>query len=399
MELNSKNIKKILLIIFFGAIIFTAFQNFSLVFAGLGKVISVFSPVIAALCIAFVLNVLLTALETKVFKFWDKAKKNFVLKLKRPVCLVLTYLIALGIVALLILVIIPDIIDTITYLAEKMPAFVVDARNWAEEMLKRFNIEQAIPEIKIDWKAAATTVTNWLSGSSGKIVDSAFNITASVFSGVFDTLFSFVISVYVLAQKEKIGAFVKRTLNAFLPSKTTGFIYHVSGKTHELFSRFIGGQLTEALILGTLCFIGMSIFGFPNALIISVLISVTSLVPIVGATIGVVVGFLLIVITEPLKAVLFVVFFLVLQQVEGNLIYPRVVGKAVGLPGVLVVSAVMVGGNIGGVMGTLIAVPTVAVLFTLLKEMVEFSTNKTKTTEFTEEIKAETEETEETAEN
>lgn len=386
MELNNKNIKKILLIIFLGALIFTAFQNLGLVMAGISQVIGIFSPVITALCIAFVLNVLLTALETKVFKFWDKSKRKFILKLKRPVCLVVTYLLALGLVSLLILVIIPELIETIKYLAEKMPAFVVDAKNWAQDLLKRFNIEQALPDIKIDWKAAATNVINWLSGSSGKIVNSAVGITASVFSGVFDTVFSIVISVYILAQKEKIGAFVKRVLNTFLPSKTNGFIYHISGKTHELFSRFIGGQLLEALILGVLCFVGMSIFQFPNALIISVLICVTALVPIVGATIGVVVGFLLIVITDPLKAILFVVFFLVLQQVEGNLIYPKVVGKAVGLPGILVVSAVMVGGNIGGIMGTLIAVPTVAVLFTLLKEMINFSTPKTAT------VKAEPEE-------
>lgn len=374
MELNSKNIKKILLIIFLGTLIFTAFQNLNEVFTSIKKVIAVFSPVIAALCIAFVLNILLTALETKAFKFWDKAEKPFVLKLKRPVCLVLTYLLALGIVALVILVIIPDIIETITYLAEKMPAFVVDVKNWTEDLLNQFNIEQAnFPDIKINWKSAANTVIGWISGSSDKIVNSAVNITTSVFSGVFDTLFSLVISIYVLAQKEKIGGFVKRVLNAFLKPKTTGFIYHISTKTHELFSRFIGGQLTEALILGVLCFIGMTIFRFPNALIISVLITVTALVPIVGATVGAIVGFLLIVITDPLKAVLFVVFLITLQQLEGNLIYPKVVGKAVGLPGVLVVSAVMVGGNIGGVFGTLIAVPTVAVLYALLREMIEFS--------------------------
>lgn len=378
MELNSKNIKKILLIIFFGVLIFAAFQNLGLLWEGFGKLVSVFSPVIAALCIAFVLNVLLTALETKVFKFWDKAKKRFILKLKRPVCLVLTYLIAFGLLSLLILVIIPDIIDTITYLAEKMPSFAVTVREWLEGMFAKFNIDpENIPDVKIDWSAAAKTITNWLSGSSGQIVDSAVNITTSVFSGVFDAIFSLVISVYILAQKERIGAFVKRTFNALMPSKANGFICHVSSKTHELFSRFIGGQLTEALILGALCFIGMTILRIPNALIISVFICVTALIPIVGATIGVIVGFLLIVITDPVKAVIFVIFFLVLQQLEGNLIYPRVVGKAVGLPGVLVVSAVMVGGNIGGVMGSLIAVPTVAVLFSLLKELIAFSTNKT----------------------
>ena len=384
MELDSKNTKKILLIIFLGSLMFTVLQNFNSVLGVIGSIYSVFSPVIAALCIAFVLNVLLTALETRVFKFWDKTKKKFILKLKRPVCLILTYLIAFGLVALLILVIIPNVIDTITYLASKMPGFLEDAKNGINSFLDRFNLEMSeLPDLEIDWNAAAKTVTDWLSGSSGKIVDSAVNITTSVFSGIFDTVFAFVISVYVLAQKEKIGAFIKRLLNAFLPNKANGFIYHVSSKTYDLFSRFIGGQILEAIILGLLCFIGMSIFRFPNALIISAVISATALVPIVGSTIGVIIGFLLIVITNPIKALLFVLFFIILQQIEGNLIYPKVVGKAVGLPGVLVVSAVMVGGNIGGVMGTLIAVPTVAVLFTLIKELVDFTSKRSRISAYT----------------
>ena len=374
MELNSKNIKKILFIIFLGALILTAFQNFGVVILGIKKIFTIFSPIIAALCVAFVLNIPLNMFENKIFKFWDKSKHKFILKLKRPVCLLLTYLLALGIVSLLILVIIPDIIETITYLAEKMPSFMLDVKNWLEGLLERFNIEQSdILDVEINWKSAANTIIAWISGSSGKIVDSAVTITASVLSGIFDTVFSLVISIYILAGKEKIGAFVKRTLVAFLKPKTNSFISHIAEKTNESFSRFIGGQLFESVILGTLCFIGMTIFRFPNALIISVLICVTSLVPVVGAAVGTIIGFLLIVITNPIKAIFFVLFVVVLQQIEGNLIYPKVVGKAVGLPGVLVVSAVLVGGNIGGVLGALIGVPTVAVLYTLLKEMVEFS--------------------------
>lgn len=377
MEFSWNNFKKALLLIFFGALFLTALQNINGIFAIMGKVFSFFSPIIAALCVAFVLNVLLTALETKVFKFMKNSKKAFVVKMQRPVCLTLTYVIALGIVSALILVIIPDIIDTVTYIAEKMPGFVVNCRDWAFNLLSRFNIDKAdIPELKINWSATAKYITDWLSGSSGKIVGDAVNVTTSVFSGVFDALFSLVISIYVLAQKERVGKFVKRTIDAFIPEKATKLIYHICFRTSECFSRFIGGQLVEALILGILCFIGMLIFRFPNALIISVLISVTALVPIVGATIGVIIGFLLIVISNPIKAVLFVVFFLVLQQLEGNLIYPRVVGKAVGLPGVLVVSAVLVGGNIGGIMGGLIAVPTVAVLFILLKEAIDYRNSK-----------------------
>lgn len=373
MELNSRNIKRIIFIIFCGAIIVAFTQNFMAATSVIAKIFGVFSPIIAAFCIAFVLNIILSTLETKVFTFMDKSRKKVIKKLKRPLCLTLTYLITFGIVSLLILVIIPDIIDTITYLANKLPTFVTQFRDWITNLLISFNFKDfKLPDMDINWTAVSKSIVSWVSGSSGKIVDGAVNITSSVFSGVFDTVFSFVISVYILAQKEKIGSFLKRLLEAFLPKKATGLIYHICGQTHYSFSKFISGQLTEALILGSLCFIGMSIFRFPNALIISVMICVTALVPIVGATIGTAIGFLLIVITSPLKAVLFVVFLLVLQQIEGNLIYPKVVGKAVGLPGVIVVSAVLVGGNIGGVIGALIAVPTCAVIYTLLREAVDY---------------------------
>lgn len=374
MELNSKNIKKILLIILSGVIILTAFQNLNSVFGFISKVISIFSPIIAALCIAFILNVLLVALETKIFRFMDKSKKSLVHKIKRPICLVLTYLIAFGAISLLMLVIIPDIIDTLVYLTDRLPTFITSVLNKVEELLVKFNIDAQIPELKLSWTSAAKQLALWLKGYSTKIFGDAVNITTSVFSGVFDGIFSIVISIYILAQKERIGRFVKKVINAFIPQKISKIIYHVSKQTYLSFTKFIGGQLTEAIILGTLCFIGMSIFRFPNALIISVLISVTALVPIIGATVGVIIGFLLIIITSPIKALFFVLFFLILQQLEGNLIYPKVVGKAVGLPGVIVVSAVLLGGNIGGILGALIAVPTCAVLFILLKEAIEIRT-------------------------
>ena len=380
MELNSKNIKRIIFIIFCGALIFSVFQNLGSVLLGVGRIYSIFSPVIAALCIAFVLNVLLTALENKMFSFMDKSKKAFVHKLKRPICIILTYLIALGLVSLLILVIIPDLIDTLIYIADKLPGFVLEMREWVETTLHKFHIDNMdVPELKINWSSLATTLKDWASRYSGKVVGEAVNITTSVFSGIFDAVFSMVISVYVLAQKEKIGAFVKRMLDAILPKKATNSIYYISSKANLTFSRFIGGQLTESLILGTLCFIGMSIFRFPNALIISVLVAVTSLVPIVGAAVGAIIGFLLILITSPIKAVFFVAFLIILQQIEGNLIYPKVVGKAVGLPGVIVVSAVLIGSNIGGVAGALFAVPVFALLFTLLKEFIDYA-NKQKLT-------------------
>lgn len=377
MELNWKNIKRILLVFFLGAVIFTSVQNFNSVIGVVKGVFSIFAPVTAALCIAFVLNILLTALETRVFKFMDKSRKRFVLKLKRPICLVLTYLIALGAIGVIILVIIPDLIETVTYLAEKLPGIVGQTREWIDGTFDKYDIDKSlIPEIKINWSSAANSVKGWLSGSYNQIFDGAVGITTSVFSGVFDGVFSIFISVYVLAQKERIGAFVKRAIDALIDKKVNSVIYHIAEQTQSSFSRFIGGQLVEALILGTLCFIGMLILGIPNAVIISVIIVVTALVPIVGATVGMFMGFLLIVITDPVKAVIFVIFLFLLQQFEGNVIYPKVVGRAVGLPGVIVVSAVLVGGNIGGVLGALIAVPTCAVLFVLLKEFIEYKAKR-----------------------
>ena len=371
MELNSKNIKKILLIILLGSCIFTAAQNYDRLFSFIGRILSVASPVITALCIAFVLNVLLNALENKAFRFMDDSKKALVRKAKRPLCLALTYLIAFGLIILLIAFIIPDIADTFIYLAEKLPSFMAEARVWIEDLLEKFNLSQnLIPNIEIDWTAAATAIKDFALGYSQTIFGSAVSFTTSFASGVYNTVFSIMISAYILACKERIGRFTVRLIDAFAPKKVAKAIYHFSSTTYDYFSKFIGGQLTESVILGTLFYIGMTIFRFPNAAIISLFICVTSLVPIVGATVGVIVGFLLILITDPIKALLFIVFFFVIQQIEGTFIYPRVVGKSVGLPGVIVICAVLVGGNLGGIIGALISVPTSAVLFALVKEAV-----------------------------
>lgn len=371
MELNSKNIKKILLTVFLSSIIVASVFNIDGVIAFFSKIFSFISPVVLALCIAFVLNVPLRALENKVFKFMNKSRHKLVQKLRRPLCMVLTYLLALGIISLLVLVIIPDIIDTVLFVVDKLPSFVVTASNWLVDTFTKIGFApEDIPLLKFDFSSFTTTVKNFLSSYSGKIVGDAVTITTSLIGGIFDTVLCLVISAYILAQKEKIGKFTKSIIDTFIPQKPAHAIYHISNQASDSFSRFIGGQLTESVILGLLCYIGMLIFGFPNAEIISVLICVTSLVPIVGALVGVFIGGLLILITNPIEALLFVLFIIILQQLEGNLIYPRVVGKAVGLPGVIVISAVLIGSNVSGILGALIAVPISAVIFALLKEAI-----------------------------
>ena len=371
MGLNLKNIEKILLIVLCSAIIFAIVFNFMGVLGFLGKLMGFITPIIIALCIAFVLNVFLTGFETRIFGFMKKPKYKIINKLQRPLCLILTYALAIGVLALIVLVIIPDISETIAYIIDKLPAFMVESREWLVKTLTELNVPvDDIPEIDVN--SFMKTITEWLPKNGNNIVGGAISITGSVFGVLSDILFGVIVSAYILAQKEKIGAFMKRVINSFFPEKCANVIHHVCAQTYFSFTRFIGGQLTEAIILGVLCYIGMLIFGFPNAAIISIIICVTALVPVVGALIGAFIGAFLILITDPIKAILFVVFLVILQQLEGNLIYPRVVGKAVGLPGVIVISAVLVGGNIGGVMGALIGVPLAAVIYSLLKELMDY---------------------------
>ena len=245
MELNSKNIKKILLIVFLSSVIVASVFNLDGVIAFFSKIFSFISPVILALCVAFVLNVPLRALENKVFKFMDKNRHKFMRKLRRPICMVFTYLLALGIISLLVLVIIPDIIDTVIYIVDKLPSFVVTASEWLVTTFTKFGFApEDIPLLKFDFSSFATTVKDFLSSYSGKIVGDAVTITTSVIGGVFDTVFCLVISAYILAQKEKIGRFVKNVIDTFVPQKTASAVYHIANQASDSFSRFIGGQIT-----------------------------------------------------------------------------------------------------------------------------------------------------------
>ncbi len=383
MELNFKNIKNILLIVFCSALIFATIFNFSGVVVLLGKLLTYVSPIIFALCVALVLNIFLTLIETKIFWFMKHSKYKIVKNLQRPLCLFLTYLFAFGLLSLIVLVIIPDISQTVTFIAEKLPTFVVDARAWLIRTLEKWGFADVkVPEINIE--SLILTLNTYFNGddNSTDLVNNAIKITENLLGLLSDGLFGIILSIYVLAQKEKIGTFFKRIINSFLPENTANIIHRICSQTYLSFTRFISGQLAEAVILGVLCYVGMLIFGFPNAVIVSLIICVTAIVPVVGAFVGGFAGAFLILITNPIKAVLFLLFLIILQQIETNLIYPRVVGKAVGLPGVIVISAVLLGGNLGGVIGALVSVPLTAVFYTLLKELMDvIDAKKKKATE------------------
>lgn len=371
MELNRKNVRTILIIIAFAILLYTALQHLEVLYIAVRSIWMVFSTVIAGLCIAFVLNVLLRVIEDKLLGFMKKSPKRFVTKLCRPISIILTLFITFSIIILAVLFILPEIKETIMLLLNNIGAYIDKVVEWAEQLLVKFNIAaSSLPDYEIDWAETANKIAAWFAdGNNGAgIIGTATNVTTSVISGAINMVFSIIIAVYVLAQKERIGRFVRRMMKAFLNDKTNEKITRVAKLSSDVFSNFIRGQLLDCTILGILCCIGMLIFGFPYPVIISVFIAVTALVPMVGSFIGEAVGALLILMVSPIKALLFIVFILALQQIEGSFIYPKVVGKSVGLPGVIVLSAVIVGGNISGIVGAIIATPICAVIYTLIRE-------------------------------
>lgn len=366
MELNRKNMRKLALLVAFGVLLAWGLQNTEQVGQLLRGFLKLLSPFILGLCMAFVANLVLRPIERGWTKLWSKSKSALPAKLKRPVCLVLSFLLLFGAVIALIFIIIPQLTGTFSNLYEKLPDAMSKLEQWGTELalfLAAHNI--VLPELNIDLENALKTASDILSKSGSIIFGKTMDITRSIASTVVNLLLGIFFSLYVLSQKEKLGRNSKRLIYAAFREKTANRIIELLSLISGTFSRFVTGQVTEAFILGSLCFIGMSILRLPYALVTSVVICFTALIPILGAWIGAIFGAFLIVFESPVKALTFLVFLVVLQQVEGNFIYPKVVGKSVGLPSLWVLVAVTVGGSAFGIMGMLFAVPIFSVLYTL----------------------------------
>ena len=412
MNFTKQTLKYLMILITFTVAIVFCFFNFATVFSVLGDIFSVLSPFIIGLCIAFVVNELLKPLERnwdrlsefiarkkrntpkKESKFkskliqklnFKKARADIAQKLKRPICLILSILIVLGIIAIILLVVIPQLGDTVSDIAGDIPYYLTQIEKWYNQF-KGFLAENGIDTqdigfLNIDFKQLTTTVTTFVKEQGTNILNTTINVGSSILTSVLNIFIGFVFSIYFLSTKEKIGKQVHRLLGVVIPEKRLSMFNHILEVTSSTFSRFVGGQLTEAVIIGSLCALGMLIFGFPKVGTISLLIGATALIPIFGAFIGTGIGAFLILFEDPIKAVWFVIFILILQQLEGNLIYPKVVGNKLGLPGILVLVAVTVGGGLFGFVGMLIGVPVCSVIYTLVKESLDKRDSKKEKTE------------------
>lgn len=372
MKLDKSTVLKITGILTFCILLYCALQNTAAVKGGIGTVMSYLNPFIVGGAIAFIINVPMRFIERHLF---PKAKKLD--KLRRPFALILALLAIAAIIVLVCIIVIPQIADTVSTLTVNIPQYMDNAKAYVNKILEKYpELQEEFQSYtgKINWQSVITSVTGWVSNG----VVSTINVAGSAISGIVSTVVGFVFAIYILLQKERLGRQVRMIAYSLLPEKAADKFFKISNMTSDTFSKFLSGQCLEACILGSMFAIVLAVFRMPYVALISVLIAFTALIPIVGAFIGCVIGAFLIFMISPVKAVWFVVIFLVLQQIEGNFIYPKVVGSSVGLPAIWVLAVVTVGGKLMGVIGMLVMIPFSSVLYAIFREFI-YNKLKTKT--------------------
>ena len=355
MELNKRTVRTIALLAAGCILLYWALQNHDALMDLVNWITGLLRPFLIGGAIAFILNVPMRVFE-----------KLLPAKMKPGRRRALAMLLVLGLV-------IPQLGTTVTQIGNQLPLFWASVQQWVSDLMDTYpDLAAALNDTvgdmtAINWQDAVKKATEWLTTGGVAILGGTINAASGVMSGVFDFFVSFCFAVYILAQKERLGTQARMLLYAFVPRPRADRVVDVAGLTHRTFSKFISGQCTEAVILGSLFAVAMTLCRMPYVLLISVLIAFTALIPIFGAFIGCGVGAFLILVDDPIQALWFVVLFLCLQQVEGNLIYPRVVGSSVGLPSIWVLAAVTVGGSLMGIAGMLVMIPLASVCYSLLR--------------------------------
>ena len=356
-------------LILFTVLLYVGLQNLNVVLDFLMKVIGLFLPFIVGAGIAFVLNVPMKFIEKNVFGRGKWKDTKVVKKIARPVSLVLAILVDALAIYIVGQVVIPELATTVMGLGRNIERGIENLTLWIDNNFKQDSvIAEWAESLEIQPQKTLDAVIAALQNGVNNILTSTVSVTMGIVNTAMNLGIGFVFACYILLQKERLTVQTKKAFYAIFPKKTVEYILHVSTLANNIFSGFVTGQCIEAVILGTMFFVAMTVFQFPYAMLVGVLIAFTALIPVFGAFIGCAISFLLILLVSPMQALLFLILFFVLQQIEGNLIYPHVVGGSVGLPSVWVLMAVTIGGSLLGVVGMLIFIPLVSVLYALFRE-------------------------------
>lgn len=389
MQLDKETMKKVVGVVSFAILLNWGLKNAEFVGKLLKLGIGLILPFLVGGILAFIINVPMRFLERKLFEEpYQKRRKGgkktakaqsttpVWYRMKRPLSLILSILLVLGVIFVGMFLIVPEIANSVQMVVSSAKQFPEQMHRWSQQLIEWMPqvagwLEELQLSLNIDWQQTLMNVMSFLQNGAGNVLNTTFNVAASIFSGIVTGCLAIIFSFYLLLNKEKLGRQVKQILYACIKEEHADYLVRVGQMVNRTFSNFLSGQCIEAVILGSLFFLTMSIFRFPYALMISVLISFTALIPVFGAFIGSVVGAFLILLVDPLRAFWFVVLFLLLQQFEGNIIYPKVVGNSVGLPAMWVLVAVTLGGSTMGVMGMLVYIPLFSVLYSLIRESVQ----------------------------
>lgn len=366
MNENKLNYRKILEIVILGIICYWGLNHYEMIFKFISKLISVIMPFILGFIIAFILNVLMIRVEKVLNKFFTTNKFQII---KRIASIILSILILLGVLLLVVKLVIPEISNAIKLIAASLPEVFETLEKWSKGdsgislQLKSFFDTVDVQSLTSEFSEFAKI------GFTG-VLGSTVDILSMFVNGIFNIIVGFVFAIYILMSKETLKRQTRKLLSTCLPPKITNKIIEIATISRTTFTNFIIGQTIEAIILGSLCALGMKIFGFPYAPMVGTLVGITAFIPIIGAFIGGGIGAFMIMTVDPMQALLFIIYLVILQQIEGDLIYPRVVGSSVGLPSIWVLFAVTVGGGLWGIVGVLFSVPTLSVIYLLLKEYI-----------------------------
>ena len=376
MDLSRETIRKLRGLIIFTTLIIVCLWKSNMVLGVLKQGFNIVLPFLLGAAIAFIINVPMSFIEENIYKR-VKLKKSIVDKFARGSALILTLIFIVGIVAIVFFVVVPQLSATVASLGVSVQKFIPQLADIATNVfVSNPEIAEFILSFEYDWDKIVSLVFNFIQAGAGNVFDTTLMIAVSLVSICTTGIIALIFSIYIVLQKEILGMQFRKVCFAFMRKGRAEAALEVCALTYKSFSNFLTGQCLEAVILGTIIVIVLSIFKIPFALLIGVLIAFTALIPIFGAFLGCVLGTFLIFIEDPMKALTFVIIFLVIQQIEGNLIYPHVVGGSVGLPSIWVLAAVSVGASLMGVVGMLIFIPITSVLYALFREVVYIKLQK-----------------------
>ena len=377
MDWSQMTLKRIRGLIVFTILILVGLWNFNIVLDVLGFLWGIIFPFVLGGAIAFIINVPMSFLERKLFGKDREERGKVAKKLARPVSLILTIAIVVGVIVIVMFVLVPQLGDTFASLGSSISAFIPQLKRWVAEfthnnpdIMSWVNQLEFKPDKTIQW------AMTYLGNGAGSVMNTTVAAVGSIVSGVATFFIAFSFGCYVLFQKEKLYVQVRKVFFAFIPKRKAEVVLEICSLAYKIFSSFLTGQCVEAVILGSMFVLALTILRMPYALLIGVIIAFTALIPVFGAFIGCGLGTFLIFMVSPKQALIFVVVFLLLQQIEGNLIYPHVVGNSVGLPSIWVLAAVSIGGKLMGIVGMLIFIPIVSVVYTLFREVVYLELKK-----------------------